>query len=266
MSYSNPDAYQRYMGRWSARLAPLLVRFAEVADGQRIVDVGCGTGSLAHALLEVGPAVRVAGVDPTRDFVEHARRCVSRDRALFEVSGAESLPFADGAFDAALALLVLQALDDPPRAIREMARVTRRGGCVATALWDFTDGMPMISLLWQAAEAVAPRTTARRMAEHPPPRFSLGSLAQLWAGAGLVQVRTARLPLGQDFASFDDFWLPFLSGSTPICEFAATLYREAGERLTLALRERIPDMRADGSFSLQAWALAVAGHVAHHQA
>jgi SAM-dependent methyltransferase len=263
MAYGNPDAYEQYMGRWSARLAPAFVRFAGIHDGEHVLDVGCGTGSLTRALLDHGPAVAVCGVDPSVEFVDHARRTLAGRRTAFEVSAAESLPFSDASFDATLALLVLQALEDPPRAIREMARVTRRGGCVATTLWDFAEGMPMISLLWDAAEAVAPRTTARHKAAHPPPRFSLESLALLWADAGLAEVRTARLSFTQEFSSFDDFWLPFMSGATPICEFAVAVYRETGEQLTHALRDQIPGVRADGSFSLQASALAVAGIAGH---
>ena len=60
-----------------------------------------------------------------------------------------------------MALLVLQEFDDPGRAVREMARTTRRGGTVAACLWDFQD-MPMFSLFWQAAEAAAPAAVARR--------------------------------------------------------------------------------------------------------
>lgn len=266
MSYSNPDTYECFMGRWSAKLGPLFAGFAGATDGQRILDVGCGTGSLVRTLLDIGAAIRVVGVDPSAEFIAHARLQPASGRTEFEVSGAESLPFPDETFDAALALLVLQALEDPPRAIREMARVTQHGGCVATALWDFADGMPMISLLWDAAEVVAPRIAARHRAAHPPPRVGLDALAALWKDAGLAEVRTARLPLLQEFASFEDFWLPFLSGATPICELALAVYRESGERLTRALRERIPGVRADGSFALQAHALAVAGLAQHRTA
>jgi SAM-dependent methyltransferase len=262
MSYSNPEAYQRYMGRWSTRLAPLFVQFAGVRDRQRILDVGCGTGSLARELLVAGSAVRVVGVDPTEDFLTHARRSVPDHRARFERSAAESLPFPDGSFDVAMALLVLQAMDDPARGVREMARVTRAGGCVAATVWDFQEGMPMTSMIWEAAEALAPLTVARHRAEHPPPRLGLPALEELWTSAGLAGVRTARLALRQEFTSFDDFWLPYLGESTPICQFAVAVNRETGGRLAEALRETIPDQRPDGSFVLQAHALAVAGVVA----
>jgi hypothetical protein len=49
-SFQNADAYERIMGRWSRRLAPQLIRFGGLSDGDRVLDVGCGTGSLTFAL------------------------------------------------------------------------------------------------------------------------------------------------------------------------------------------------------------------------
>jgi ubiquinone/menaquinone biosynthesis C-methylase UbiE len=259
MSYSNPAAYEQLMGRWSARLAPLFIRFAGIPDGQRILDVGCGTGSLSRALLASGEAISVVGVDPTEDYISFARQGTADARAAFQVSAAESLPFPDESFDTAMALLVLQEFDDPGRAVREMARTTRRGGTVAACLWDFLHGMPMFSLFWQAAEATAPVAVARRRAEHPPSRPGLQALAELWTDAGLTAVRTAGLELSQEFSSFEDFWQPFLVESTPTSEFAIAVNRETRGELANALRRSIPGVRPDGSFALPARALAVAG-------
>jgi SAM-dependent methyltransferase len=246
------------MGRWSARLAPLFTRFADIRDGQRILDVGCGTGSLSRTLLAAGKAVSVVGVDPAEDYVAFARQGAADSRATFQVSAAESLPFPDESFDAAMALLVLQEFDDPGRAVREMARTTRRGGTVAACLWEFQD-MPMFSLFWQAAEAAAPEAVARRRAERPPSRPGLQALAELWTGVGLTEVRTAGLELSQEFGSFEDFWLPFLAESTPMSEFAIAVNRETRGELANSLRRIIPNVRPDGSFALPARALAVAG-------
>jgi len=259
MTYSNPAAYEQFMGRWSARLAPLFAQFAGIRDGQCVLDVGCGTGSLSRALLASGKAINVVGVDPTEDYVSFARQATSDPRAKFQVGAAESLPFSSGSFDAALALLVLQDMEEPGRAAREMARITRRGGPVAACLWDFRDGMPMFSLFWQAAEAVAPEAVARRRAEQPPNRPGVQALAELWTGAGLSQVRTTGLELSQAFSSFEDFWLPFLAGPTSTCQFAIAVNRETGGEIANALHRIIPNMRPDGSFALPARAFAVSG-------
>lgn len=264
MTYSNPAAYDRFMGRWSARLAPLFVRFAGVDDGQRVLDVGCGTGSLSRMLLSDSKAIRVEGVDPIAAYVEFARQAINDSRAEFRVSAAEALPFPDGTFDTALALLVLQDIADPDRAVREMARVTRRGGRVAACQWDFADGLPMLSLFWDAAEAVAPTEAARRRAGAPPSKpTGLDDLAKRWTSVGLCDVKTASLELSMRFCSFHDFWQPFLAGATPTSAFAAALNCETGGDLERALRDKIPDIQPDGSFVLPARAWAVVGSAGH---
>jgi ubiquinone/menaquinone biosynthesis C-methylase UbiE len=258
-SYSNPAAYERFMGRWSARLSPLFTQFAGLYAGQHILDVGCGTGSLSRHLLDSSASTRVVGVDPTEDYVSFARQEVASSRARFDVGLAESLPFPDETFDAALALLVLQDVSDTARTAREMLRVTRQGGSVAACVWDFRDGMPMFALFWQAAETVAPEAVARRRAERAATPLGLQELADLWTRAGLAAVRTAALELTQEFASFDDYWRPYLEGATPTCQFAATIDRDTRGALTATLRRMIPDVRSDGSFSLPARAFAVTG-------
>ena len=155
------------MGRWSQRLAPRFINFVGLgADAERVLDLGCGTGVLARALLDALPRLEVVGIDPTPSFVEYARRSLTSPRMQFENGSADALPFVDKVFDATLSLLVLQEFPDAPRAVREMARITRQGGTIATCKWDFQDGMPMLSLFSQAAEAVAPEAVARFLRAH----------------------------------------------------------------------------------------------------
>ncbi len=262
MSYSNPAVYGRFMGRWSARLAPSFLRFAELRDGQHVLDVGCGTGSLSRAVVSSGATVEVTGIDPTPAYLSFAREAVQHPRAQFKAGAAESLSFPDGAFDAALALLVLQDFADPRQAVREMARVTRRGGVVATCLWDFKGGLPMLSLLWQAAEAVAPEAVSHQREQNPPPPpTTLSDLQALWRSCGLADTRTAILDLSMEFSSFDDYWQPFLGGSTPTSAFAAALDTQTGGALARMLRDKLPGVRPDGSFVIPARAWAVKGIV-----
>jgi SAM-dependent methyltransferase len=192
--------------------------------------------------------------------VAFARRRVPDARATFLAGTAESLPFPDRSFDAALSLLVLQEFGDPVRALREMARATRQGGIVAACLWDFPS-MPMSQLFWQAAEATAAEAVARRRAQRKPYRIDLQGMCDLWTAAGLTQVRTAVLEITQSFTSFDDYWQPFISGCTPLSAFAATLHRETGGDIARELRRIIPGQQPDGSFTLPGRALAAAGIV-----
>jgi len=260
VTYSNPAGYERFMGRWSACLAPLFLRFAGVEEGQRILDVGCGTGVLSRAALSAGNTINVRGVDPVADYVSFAREATRDTRAEFDVGSVEALPFLNREFDATLGLLVLQEFADPDRSIREMARVTRPYGRVAACQWDSRDGFPMLSLLWDAAALVAPDEVARRRADGQPLKHAgLDELAERWSCAGLADVKTKHLEFSMQFRSFDDFWVPFLAGATPTSAFAASLNRESDGELERVLHAKICEIRPDRSFEFTARALAVVG-------
>lgn len=261
MTYTNPAAYEYFMGRWSARLAPLFAAFASSDSGERVLDVGCGTGILSRALLDLAPNIEVIGIDPTASYVDWACRSLRSPRVRFQVGTVEALAFADAAFDAALALLVVQELADPPRAMREMARVTRRGGCVAACKWDFGHGLPMLSLFWHAAEAVSPDAVARYRANKGirPDYAGPDELAALWRDSGLSEVRTVALDITMEFTSFEDFWLPFLGGATALCVFARNLNDATEGAVATRLRETLSSAFGAGRFTLPARAWAVSG-------
>lgn len=260
MSYSNPAAYERFMGRWSARLAPSFLRFAEVRDGQHVLDVGCGTGNLSRALVSLGPTITVAGLDRATEYLTFAQEAAAHPRARFQLGAAESIPFPDAKFDAALALLVLQDFTNARQAVSEMTRVTQPGGVVAACLWDFQDGLPMLSLLWQAAEAVAPDAVLRNRSQNlRPPHATSSDLVSLWRRCGLCDIKTATLELPMEFSSFEEYWQPFLGKSTPTSGFAAALNQQTDCALARDLRQKIPGVEADGSFVLPARAFAIKG-------
>jgi SAM-dependent methyltransferase len=260
MSYTQPAAYDQLMGRWSAGLATSFLRFADLRDGQHILDVGCGTGSLSRAVVSFGPTTKVTALDPAPEYVAFAGQAVPNGRAQFEIGTAEALPFPDRSFDCALALLVLQEFADPPLAISEMARVTRADGVVAACQWDFEQGLPMFSLLWQAAEAVAPEAVAKhRKDQSRSPRSSLAELDTVWQRCGLSHVTTGTLELSMHYTSFDYYWKPFLGGATPTSAFAASLNALTDGDLARALREKLPAIQPDGSFVLPALAWCIKG-------
>ena len=262
MGYTNPAAYERFMGRWSARLAPAFLRFVGLKHAHRVLDVGSGTGILARAAISAGLAAELVGIDPVPEYVAFARQAVPRGRVEFHVGHAASLAFPDGSFDAALSLLVLQEFADPRPAVREMARVTWAGGVVATCMRDFQDGLPMLSLFWRAAEEVAPEDVRRqRQASVSRPPVNPGDLKDLWRRCGLANIEIATLEVSMEFSSFEDYWDPFLGGSTPTSAFAAALERQTSGALTRTLREQIAGVHADGSFVLPARAWAVKGIV-----
>ena len=240
------EAYDRFMGRYSTLLAPQLADLAEVSGDQRVVDVGCGPGALTAALVSRLGAERVAAVDPSEPFVAAARlRLPGVDVRL---ASAEALPFADGAFDAALAQLVVHFMDDPVAGLREMARVTRPGGVVAACVWDFGRGRGPLGVFWEAARELDPRVEGE--AELPGTRE--GHLVELFASAGLDEVIGATLTVRLEHPTFESWWEPFTLGVGPAGSYVASL--DPGRRA--ALRERCRKMVSDGPITVvaQAWA------------
>jgi SAM-dependent methyltransferase len=132
---SSAEAYEQYLvPAMMARWAELLVARAGVRGGQRVLDVGCGTGIVARtAAARTGGAGHVSGLDLNEEMLSVARRVAAGVRPAVEWKhgNAMSLPFADGAFDVVLSQQMLQFVPDAATALREMRRVTRAGGRVA---------------------------------------------------------------------------------------------------------------------------------------
>src|SRR5262245_30778005 len=227
------DAYDQYMGRYSAPLAPQLVDFAGVRRGQRVLDVGCGPGALTGELVARLGADSVAAVDPSESFVEALR--ARQPGVDIRHASAEELPFPDDAFDAALAQLVVHFMADPVRELREMARVARPGGAVAACVWDFARGRGPVSLMWTAAKELDPAAEDESELAGSRP----GQLAELFREAGLRDVGEAELPVRIDL-SFDEWWAPFSLGVGPGGSYVIGLDPDHRERLRERCRALAP--------------------------
>src|SRR5438105_6077949 len=142
------------MGRYSALLAPQLADLGGVESGQRVLDVGCGPGSLTSELVKRVGAAAVSAVDPSEQLASAARE--RHPGVDVRLAPAEDLPFADGTFDAALAQLVVHFMADPVRGLAEMARVTRAGGVVCACVWDFAGEQTPLTPFWNAAQELDP--------------------------------------------------------------------------------------------------------------
>ena len=251
------EAYEVMMGRWSRQLAPLFVEFAGVRDGERVLDVGCGTGSLSATLVRVTGASKIVGIDPSKGFIEYARTLVTDSRVTFELGDAQELPYADGSFDRCMALLIVHFVPDAPKAANEMRRVTRKGGVVATTMWDGSRAHELTRCFWNAAVAIDP--TAKRPAERRGSYGSAEALSDLLKGAGLTDIEVTDLTMPCQFSSFDDYWLPVTEGQGPSGAYLARLSEDDRAALRERLRQDLLGNRADGPFTLQAKAWAVKG-------
>jgi SAM-dependent methyltransferase len=255
--FSTAGAYERFMGRWSRVLAPLVVNFAGVRDGDHVVDVGCGTGALAEALLAVAPSSHLIGIDRSEAYIVEARRRARSGTARFDVGDAQRLPLADASVDRALSVLALNFVPDPARAASEMVRVTRRGGTVCAAVWDYGRGMEMLRVFWDEAIALDPACGARD--ERHMPLCREGELGALWREVGLDDVVERPLVIDTGFASFDDFWSPFLDQQGPAGAYVAGLSGVDVSRLRDALQSRLAPRGGDVPLPLRARAWAVRG-------
>src|SRR4051812_7815109 len=255
MQFSAPaEHYDRFMGRYVPRLAVALADAAGVAPGMRALDVGCGPGGLTRELVARLGAGQVAAIDPAEQF---AAACRERNPgADVRVGAAEALPFGDGAFDAALASLVVGFMRDAAAGAREMARVTRAGGVVAECMWDVPGGgMTMLSTFWRAVRAIEPR------AEGEQARVGVrdGEIAALLDDAGLEDVRSGTLATSAQYADFDDFWEPFTFAVGPAGSYLRTL---DGERQDAVRRECFALLaQPAGRFELEARAWYARGTV-----
>jgi SAM-dependent methyltransferase len=229
-----PDAYDRFMGRYSVPLALLFADLATVRPGQRVLDVGCGPGALTSELVTRLGAGAVAAIDPSESFVDAVRE---RHPAIEVRHGvAEKLPFDDGVFDAALAQLVVHFMADPVAGLGEMRRVTRRGGVVAACVWDHAGGTGPLGLFWQAAReldsGIADESSLAGARE--------GHLGELFRSAGLREIEEGALTVRVEHPSFEEWWDPFTLGVGPAGRYVVGLDVDRRARLRDRCRTMLP--------------------------
>ena len=257
--FSEAQAYERFMGRWSRSLAPLFVRFADVRDGDTVLDVGSGTGALTAAVVKAVPSSRVFGIDPAAAYVALATSRHGSASVSFEVGDAQQMRFGNATFDRTLSLLVVNFIPDVRKALDEMKRVTKSKGTVAAAVWDYGEGMEMLRAFWDEALALRPAIAAKD--ERHMPLCRRGDLAALWRDHGLNDVVEEELTIETRFASFDDFWTPFLEKQGPAGAYAASLSTEDREAIRLRLRCRLLGTGPDKVILMHARAWAVRGTI-----
>ena len=258
---SDGAAYERFLGRWSRLLAGPFAEFAQPAGAGPVLDVGCGTGSLALILDEEREARQVVGVDIAAPYIAFARSRPGAGGVGFAVGDACRLPHADGSFVAALAQLSLNFVPDAVQAVREMRRVVRSGGVVAAAVWDFRGGLVFQRLFWDTAAGVDPAAGAARDRLFSGPLALPDGLPALWRDAGIAAVKRGSITIRMDYADFGDYWEPLLGGQGPVGAYVECLPPERRRLIEERVRAAFLSGAPDGPRSLTATAWAVRGLV-----
>jgi SAM-dependent methyltransferase len=249
--------YEAYVGRWSRRVAERFLPWLDVGRGAAWIDIGCGTGVLTRAILDLEDPDSVVGIDPSKAFLSAARTSIHDRRVSFVEGTADAMPEASASADVIVGGLMLNFIPDLGRALSEMIRVGRPKSTIAGYVWDYAEGMQLIRLFWDAAAALDP--TAAELDQGV--RFPLcrpEALESAFVGAELEEVAVSAIDIPTVFPSFDDYWTPFLSGVRSAPAYVMSLDPAARERLRSRLDETLP-REPDGSIELTARAWAVRG-------
>ncbi|MGH7768486.1 MAG: class I SAM-dependent methyltransferase [Candidatus Binatia bacterium] len=252
--FSKAEAYDRRTGRYSRLLAGPFIDFVGINDGERLLDVGCGTGSLTFTAAALTRRSEIVGIDPSSAFIEYARSAAKDSRLIFEIGDALSLPYPDSSFDKCLCLLVIQLIPDVRRALAEMRRVTKPGGAVAAAVWE-RDNNELHSLFWDSVAVIDPAAKTVRDER----LYVKDQLSAVWTEGGFSNVEEKRLEISPEFKSFDDFWAPFFGGQGSGGSYFVALPPDKQQALRAHVRDRLLGEGPDGPFTLKGSARAVRG-------
>jgi trans-aconitate methyltransferase len=255
-TWERGNPYERYVGRWSRRVAPDFLSWLGMPPGKEWLDVGCGTGALCAAIVERCAPASVQGVEPSDGFLRAARAGLPASVRL-HAGDAAALPLPAADVDVVVAALVLNFVPDLRAALQEMRRVARPGATLAAYVWDYAGGMELIRLFWDTAIACDAEAAAHDEG-HRFPLCQPSALQAAFADAGLVDAKTTAIDIDTPFDDFDDYWQPFLGGQGPAPAYLVSLDEVRRETLRARLRERLP-LQADGSIRLRARAWAVRG-------
>ena len=247
------------MGRWSRLLAPRFVAWLPVRPAANWLDVGCGTGALADAICGGAEPASVVACDPSEPFIEYARRRRAGPPVSFVVAGVGQLPTRPGGFDSVTSLLALNFFPSPEAAIDEMRRITAVNGLVSACVWDYAGRMELLRRFWDSVEALDPGAAeldeGRRF-----PICRPDALEHLFREAGVAEVVSDSIEIPTRFATFAEFWKPFLGGTGPAPSYVASLDVPHREALAKQLERSLP-REPNGAISLVARAWVVRGVV-----
>lgn len=252
--FSDGEAYERVMGRWSRRVAEGFLGWLDVPPGARWLDVGCGNGAFTEDITARCAPSAVIGIDPSEQQIAYARTRAGSTVAEFLKGDAQALPFAEGDFDVAAMALVISFVPDPTKAVSEMARVVRRGGVVASYMWDVAGGgLPSSHVaIAMRSMGIAPQLPPNAAASHAD------TMQDMWQAAGLAAVETRAFSISVGYSGFDEYWATHSLAVGPTGQAILRMDVTQKDELRSRLRDLLPTA-TDGTIAFEARANAVKG-------
>jgi len=228
---------------------PMVIAAAQVAPGDRILDVSTGTGEAALGALQViGPSGRVIGVDIAPAMLAGARNRLN-DTAFWPVAAdGQALPFEDASFDAVVCQLGLQFFPDPARGLTEFRRVLRPGANVGVCVISTPEKAPMWGIL---AEELGRRLPAQRPVLNLS--FALADQSRLhglFASAGFRDIAVQRVEQHDAVESFEAYWEPVERGVGSIPQIYLTLSAPDRREVSQEIKRRLSRFEVDGKLVL----------------
>jgi SAM-dependent methyltransferase len=256
---TDPEVYEHFMGRWSERLAKPFLEFAGVEPGDRVLDVGCGTGTLSLALAEHG--AKVVGLDASQSYLDGARRLRSHRNVIYEHGDACHLRYDDASFDACVSTLAIDVIPEVDLVAAEMRRVTRPGGGVACGTFDFWGGNSVLDLVLDTGAVLDESIRTLRAQIKARPIVWPNGQADLWRKVGLIEVVEIPIVLSFDYSDFQDYWTSFSTGPTRIAQRLTEVPSGVRSEIERHVRDGYLAGLPDGSRSFAVIVRAVRGTV-----
>lgn len=254
----NIPAYEQYIGRWSRLFVPAVLVEAEVAVGDRVLDVATGPGEAAAiALSRVGPTGLVVGVDISPAMLDTACARFAAQRFRAAAMDGQALAFPDASFDCVVCQLGLMFFPDPARGLAEFRRVLRLGRRAAVCVISTPERAPVWGVLAD--------TLSRYLPNHRDQlhlSFVLadpGRLDRMLGAAGFRDVGVKRETRDAVFESFDEYWSPIEEGIGSMPQAYRALPKATRQAVRREVKAGLSRFKTDGQLAMSVEMLIAAG-------